>query len=113
GSGMSSARVEAVGAVIVSLFVGEQIVGVAHEVKEAVTSLGATRMSAEQHVYPPSAEAVKVAWCSGMPASQALVDEAARDYEGYWARLARELISWRTPFPRVLHAYTPRFLQQL
>jgi len=48
-------------------------------------------MSAEQHVYPPSTEAVKGAWVSGMPAYQALVDEAARDYEGYWARLAREL----------------------
>ena len=32
-------------------------------------------MSAEQHVYPPSAAAVKGAWVSGMPAYQALVDE--------------------------------------
>jgi acetyl-CoA synthetase len=38
---------------------------------------------------------VKGAWVSGMPAYQALCDEAARDYTGYWARLARELISWR------------------
>jgi len=68
-------------------------------------------MSAEQHVYPPSAEAVKGAWVSGMPAYQALVDEAARDYEGYWARLARELISWRTPFRRVLNADTPPFFK--
>src|SRR5436190_17864971 len=111
GSGLSRGRVEAVGEVIVSLFVGEQIVGVAHEVKEAVTSLGATRMSAEQHVYPPSAGAVKGAWVSGMPAYQALVDEAARDYEGYWARLARELISWRAPFRRVLNDDTPPFFK--
>jgi acetyl-CoA synthetase len=68
-------------------------------------------MSAEQHVYPPSAAAVKNAWVSGMPAYQALVDEAARDYEGYWARLARELISWRTPFRRVLNADTPPFFK--
>ena len=68
-------------------------------------------MSAEQHVYPPSAAAVKNAWVSGMPAYQALVDEAARDYEGYWARLARELISWRTPFKRVLNADTPPFFK--
>ena len=64
-------------------------------------------MSAEQHVYPPSAAAVKNAWVSGMPAYQALVDEAARDYEGYWARLARELISWRNAFqarPQRRHA---------
>jgi acetyl-CoA synthetase len=68
-------------------------------------------MSAEQHVYPPPAAAVKNAWVSGMPAYQALVDEAARDHEGYWARLARELISWRTPFRRVLNADTPPFFK--
>jgi acetyl-CoA synthetase len=68
-------------------------------------------MSAEQHLYPPSAKAMKGAWVSGMPAYQALVDEAARDYEGYWARLARELISWRTPFRRVLNADTPPFFK--
>jgi len=60
-------------------------------------------MSAEQHVYPPPAEAVKNAWVSGMPAYQALCDEAARDHQAFWARLARELISWRTPFRRVLN----------
>ena len=54
---------------------------------------------------------MKNAWVSGMPAYQALVDEAARDYEGYWARLARELISWRTPFRRVLNADTPPFFK--
>src|SRR6188768_3036238 len=68
-------------------------------------------MSAEQHVYPPPAQAMKNAWVSGMPAYQALCDEAARDYEGYWARLARELISWRTPFKRVLNADTPPFFK--
>ena len=68
-------------------------------------------MSAEQHVYPPPAKAMKDAWISGMPAYQALVDEAARDYEGFWARLAKELISWRTPFRRVLNADTPPFFK--
>src|SRR6478672_2305245 len=60
-------------------------------------------MSAEQHVYPPPADAVKNAWVSGMPAYQALCDEAARDHQAFWARLARETISWRTPFKRVLN----------
>src|SRR6195952_5225902 len=68
-------------------------------------------MSAEAHVYPPPAALVKDAWVSGMPAYQALVDEASRDYEGYWARLAKELISWRTPFRRVLNADTPPFFK--
>jgi len=60
-------------------------------------------MSAEQHVYPPPAAAVKNAWVSGMPAYQALCDEAARDHQAFWARLAREMVSWRTPFKRVLN----------
>jgi acetyl-CoA synthetase len=68
-------------------------------------------MSAEQKVYPPSAAAMKNAWVSGMPAYQALCDEAERDHEAYWARLARELISWRTPFRRVLNADTPPFFK--
>ncbi len=68
-------------------------------------------MSSEPHVYPPPAAAVKGAWVSGMPAYQALCDEAARDYTGYWARLARELISWRTPFKKVLNADKPPFFK--
>ena len=60
-------------------------------------------MSAEQHVYPPPADAVKNAWVSGMSAYQALCDEAARDHQAFWARLARELVSWKTPFRRVLN----------
>ena len=39
---------------------------------------------------------------SGMPAYQALCAEAEQDYEGFWARLARENILWRKPFSRVL-----------
>jgi acetyl-CoA synthetase len=37
-----------------------------------------------------------------MPAYQALCKEAENDYEGYWARLAKEFISWKTPFTKVL-----------
>jgi acetyl-CoA synthetase len=51
--------------------------------------------------YPP-AELVAAARISGMAAYQALVDEAEADYEGYWARLAREFVSWKTPFTQVL-----------
>ena len=39
---------------------------------------------------------------SGMSAYQALVDEANRDHEGYWGRLAREFVSWKKPFTQVL-----------
>ncbi|MGX6568567.1 acetate--CoA ligase, partial [Cupriavidus necator] len=33
---------------------------------------------------------------------QALCDEAERDYEGFWARHARELLHWTKPFTKVL-----------
>jgi len=53
-------------------------------------------------VIQPPAEFVKQATISGMDAYQALCDEAARDYSGYWARLAREHVSWKQPFTQVL-----------
>ena len=43
------------------------------------------------HIYLPSDDFVKKAAVSGFAAYEALVKEAETDYEGYWARLAREL----------------------
>ena len=37
-----------------------------------------------------------------MDAYRELVAEAERDYEGFWARLARETLSWHKPFTTVL-----------
>src|ERR1019366_5957135 len=68
-------------------------------------------MSAETHVYSPPERAVKNAWVSGMDAYRKLCDEAERDYEGFWARQARELISWRTPFKKVLDAENAPFFK--
>ena len=45
---------------------------------------------------------VRQANISGMAAYQALCDEAARDFTGYWARLARENLLWHKPFTQVL-----------
>ncbi|WP_303784147.1 acetate--CoA ligase [Azovibrio restrictus] len=53
-------------------------------------------------LYYPSPEFVKNAAVSGMDAYKALCAEAEQDYEGYWARHARELVSWQTPFTQVL-----------
>ncbi|MEO3692302.1 acetate--CoA ligase [Roseateles paludis] len=53
-------------------------------------------------IYAPSADWVAQAHVKGEAGYQALVAEAERDYEGFWARLARELISWQTPFTKVL-----------
>ncbi len=54
-------------------------------------------------LYPPPAAAVKGAHVSGIEAYDKLVAEADADYEGYWARLAREFVSWKTPFTKVLN----------
>jgi acetyl-CoA synthetase len=56
----------------------------------------------ENRVFPPPEAAVKAARISGMKAYQALCDEAGRDFEGFWGRLARENLAWTKPFTRVL-----------
>ncbi len=56
----------------------------------------------ETRVFPPSPEFVKNANVSGMAAYKALCDEAERDFEGFWARLAREHLLWRKPFTKTL-----------
>ena len=56
----------------------------------------------ENRVFPPPEQAVRNARISGMAAYEALCQEAAKDFEGYWARLARENVQWSKPFTRVL-----------
>ncbi|OAJ62943.1 acetate--CoA ligase [Paraburkholderia ginsengiterrae] len=56
----------------------------------------------ERRVFPPSAAAAAGASISGMDAYRTLAAEAERDYEGFWGRLARETLSWKTPFTKVL-----------
>ena len=50
---------------------------------------------------PPQALA-RSAHVAGRAAYDALAAEAEADYEGYWARLAREFVTWKTPFETVL-----------
>ena len=56
----------------------------------------------ESRLFPPPEGFVRDANVSGMAAYQALCDEAARDYEGFWARLANEHLLWREPFTQTL-----------
>ncbi|MBK6980471.1 MAG: acetate--CoA ligase [Betaproteobacteria bacterium] len=56
----------------------------------------------EERVFPPAEAFVKQANVSGMVAYQALCDEAGRDFEGFWARLARENLLWSKPFTKTL-----------
>ncbi|SFR75587.1 acetyl-coenzyme A synthetase [Mitsuaria sp. PDC51] len=54
-------------------------------------------------IYNPPQAAVQGAHVSGMAAYEALCKEAETDYAGYWARQARELLSWKQPFTKVLN----------
>ena len=52
----------------------------------------------EKRVFPPRPEFVKQANISGMEAYRKLCAEAEKDFEGFWARLARETLLWSKPF---------------
>ena len=56
----------------------------------------------ENRVFYPSEASQKGARISGMPAYQALCEAAEQDYEGFWAQLARDNLSWSRPFSRTL-----------
>ncbi|MBP6853178.1 MAG: acetate--CoA ligase [Rhodoferax sp.] len=56
----------------------------------------------ENRVFPPSEATVKAARISGMGAYDALCAEADKDFEGFWARLARDNVMWSKPFTRTL-----------
>jgi acetyl-CoA synthetase len=56
----------------------------------------------ESRVFTPSAAFVENATIAGMDAYKALCAEAEEDFEGFWAKLARENIIWHKPFTRTL-----------
>jgi acetyl-CoA synthetase len=56
----------------------------------------------ENRVFPPSEAFQKSARISGMAGYNALCAEAASDFEGFWARLARENVWWSKPFTKTL-----------
>ena len=56
----------------------------------------------ENRVFLPSEATVKAARISGMDGYNALCAEAENDFEGFWARLARENVVWNKPFTRTL-----------
>jgi len=56
----------------------------------------------ENRVFEPSAAAKDGAAVSGMAAYEALVNEAATDFEGFWAKRAKDNLVWTKPFNTVL-----------
>ena len=65
----------------------------------------------ENRIFPPTDANVKAARISGMDGYNALCLEAANDFEGFWARLARENLSWKKPFTQVLDESNAPFYQ--
>ncbi len=59
-------------------------------------------MLVENRIFPPSPATVKAARISGMDAYNALCKSAETDFEGFWAGLARDNLSWEKPFTQVL-----------
>ena len=55
-------------------------------------------LSYEQRTFPPSTEFK----ANAIVSDQSLYLEGERDFEAYWARHARELISWAKPFTKTL-----------
>ncbi len=56
----------------------------------------------ENRLFAPPADLVKAAAISGRPAYDAMCESAARDEAGFWGALAKEHLSWKKPFTKVL-----------
>ncbi|MCG2585980.1 acetate--CoA ligase [Massilia sp. TS11] len=56
----------------------------------------------ENRIFNPPAAFSGSALIPSMDAYRALCAEAEKDYEGFWARLAREHLEWQTPFTKTL-----------
>src|SRR4029079_14653607 len=56
----------------------------------------------ETRVFKPAEAFVKQANIPGMDAYRKMVAEAERDFEGFWARLARDTLLWSNPFTKTL-----------
>ncbi|HET9469764.1 MAG TPA: AMP-binding protein, partial [Usitatibacter sp.] len=56
----------------------------------------------ETRVFPPPPALVKQANVPGMAAYEAMCKEAAADFEGFWAKHARNELLWTRPFTKTL-----------
>ncbi|PXW85473.1 acetyl-coenzyme A synthetase [Nitrosomonas sp. Nm84] len=65
----------------------------------------------ETRVFPPKEEFARKANISSIQAYLTLCAEAELDYQGFWAKQAREQILWHKPFTQVLDDRTPPFYQ--
>ncbi|MDP2879047.1 MAG: acetate--CoA ligase [Sulfuricella sp.] len=56
----------------------------------------------ETRIFEPAESFRAQANVKGMEGYRALCEQADKDYEGFWAGLARELLVWKKPFTKVL-----------
>src|SRR5688572_3693185 len=66
------------------------------------TFMSTEASAADTKLYPPPEELARSAHVGGRAAYDRLVAEADADYTGFWARQAREMVEWQTPFTQVL-----------
>ncbi len=74
-------------------------------------SSGIESVLQENRVFPPPEAFVRQANISGMAAYKAMCAEAERDFEGFWARHARESLLWHKPFTKTLDESNPPFFK--
>lgn len=65
----------------------------------------------ENRVFEPSAATVAAARIGGMDAYNALCAEAEQDFEGFWAKRAREVLTWHKPFTQTLDTSNAPFFK--
>ena len=65
----------------------------------------------EDRIFNPSEQTTKNAAIKSMESYHALCKEADNDYEGFWSKLANELLDWSKPFNRVLDESKAPFYQ--
>src|SRR4029078_6666890 len=65
----------------------------------------------ETRVFKPAEAFVKQANIPGMDAYRKMVAEAERDFEGFWARLARDTLLWSKPLTKTLDGYKAPFFR--
>ncbi|MXS85261.1 acetate--CoA ligase [Nitrosomonas sp. HPC101] len=63
----------------------------------------------ENRVFPPAGEFVRHANIAGIKTYKELCQEAEHDYTGFWAKLAKQYITWHKPFTRILDDTNPPF----
>ncbi|MEK9964526.1 MAG: acetyl-coenzyme A synthetase N-terminal domain-containing protein, partial [Betaproteobacteria bacterium] len=63
----------------------------------------------EDRIFEPSNDFVKQANVSGLKSYETLCAAAEKDYEGFWAGLAKEHLLWNKPFSKTLDSSNAPF----